>query len=383
MGESQPQPVPVVELSIMDDPPTPKQESHDMATRADTTPKAHLRPHPLFDISITGPTTLERQEHHYIPTQAGSTPNTQPVVNVTIASPATPEKQKSPGVSIPFDANSVYLSELRPSVLLNLIVELVVQKAPPVLRERLVHCSLVLGSTRIYHMDFNPTVSEIRAELFLQPDASTEEMIDATVDVMIEAWENRCRRAIDQYSRDMRRDLLGEVRDAIKAVKGEVLEAAEKQLEGRLQAFRINRPSKPAPATPSVDVLIQVIQNFSVSRRSERSPAPSPSPSPPPSTPLKRPLPYRSPRVKPTKPTLSPTAPIRFQSPRPSRHTSPSPRGNRRTGTPGGPTGTPGRPHTPVAFERSGNMGRHDVYTPTHHSMPPPAFKLEVEDTDT
>ncbi|KAI0533720.1 hypothetical protein GGR58DRAFT_506023 [Xylaria digitata] len=199
-----------------------KQESYQVATLADTTPKAHLQPQPVINNFIIDHTTSKRR---------------QLAVNITITSPANLEKKKTPDAPTPSDPDSVYLPQPRHIVLQDLITELIVPTVSPILREKMARSSLVLNPQQHYHTYFNPTVSEIRHSLFPKPEDSARDMIDKTVDGMLKAWAAKCQRVITPHSREIYRSLVIDAKRDIKAVKDEILEAVEEQLEGRLQAF--------------------------------------------------------------------------------------------------------------------------------------------------
>ncbi|RWA04920.1 hypothetical protein EKO27_g10192 [Xylaria grammica] len=375
--EPLPQAIPVIELPTMD-PSTPEQEAHDEATPADTQLELRLQPQPVIDVSVTGPTTPERRSGRDVPTQGSTTPNFQTVVNITITTPATHEEQKSPGAAALFGPNNEYSSKATRTILWDQIIKLVCQKVKPILQEKTLRAALVLGSRQHYNMHFDPTIYEIRGELCPPvPGATLRDMVDEVARVMVEGWEDKCRPAISQYDREMKRSLVAEAVHDIDTAKEKIVAAVETQLGRRLlHIFGVARPDTSNPATPTANALVGLLRDFHVSP-SPRHLAPSASPT--------RPTTPRTPRVAPTPRRAPHGGPTNFVCRSPARG-----RNRRETpcGTPGRPldriagmpTTTPEHSRTPVTYEFSGKMGRHDVFTPITHPRPPPEFKLKRED---
>ncbi|KAF2964526.1 hypothetical protein GQX73_g9046 [Xylaria multiplex] len=305
-------------------------------------PQLQARELSFINISIIAPNAPERQQVCHVRARASTTPHFESSVNITIASPANLEEQKTIDAPTPPNPNNAYRSQLRHIFPQDLVTELIVPKVNPILREKTVHPSLILGSSLIvgsrqyYHPLFSLTISEIRNTLFPKPEDSKRGMIDKTVDAMLKAWKGKCQRAIPQYLHEMHRSLVIEAERDIKAVKDEVLEAAEEQLEGRLHAFEMSLPSTLTQVTSKADALVQGFQDSNVSS-SQQHPSIS-------SLPRKRTPESWGPRVllTPSK-FMLPLVPATFvpTTPKPSfgsRLTSPS---SCTIGRPGTPIGNP------------------------------------------
>ncbi|TRX92077.1 hypothetical protein FHL15_006944 [Xylaria flabelliformis] len=349
------------------------------------------------------PATPKKQKSPGVSTPVEAMPESRPQsrsADISTSDPTTPDKQKTQDVSVIADtaleSQSVTVTGVitprghgspfrnidhtSPTLHIDeftryLIVEWQVHKLTTILRALIVRSGLVIGCKRSYHTCFTPPMAEIREKLSSFPDLDAKYMVDVTANWVLTEWEKQCRYVIQKYQNEMHRDLVKDAKKESDALKPDILEAVEAKVRA-FEQYRTKDESRPTTPTPTARA--------------------------PPSTPtvddindsvgglgIMSPLRLRNlgkqefPRLHShsrthqgtPKSTPRLTAPARFYSPQSQRSRNKAPM----TPRPGTPGGSPLKTCIPLGHEDAGMSGPHHVLSPVHRAGPPPKFNLNVE----
>ncbi|KAI1212648.1 uncharacterized protein F4807DRAFT_343892 [Annulohypoxylon truncatum] len=231
---------------------TPKKEStggHDAASQDE--PENHQTPTLFLDVVQPSP-AASRCSH----TTTSSTIEASTLCNPSLGEgrASAPKRRWSSSVDELADQMdaSIPSDPQREFVFANMV-----EKLQAAWRRVLERCGMRLGWREAFTTAFEPDVAAIR-EKAMRPWAPLAEIADATEEAMLEQWRHRCRRVIDRYQMDMRRDLVAEAREQARRVGDQVLAAAAAaaaaQIRGSSSSSGPRSPHTPKrlriPSTP-------------------------------------------------------------------------------------------------------------------------------------
>ncbi|CAJ2505736.1 Uu.00g131300.m01.CDS01 [Anthostomella pinea] len=189
--------------------------------------------------------------------ESDALPDTSVDVTKT-ANPVTPpEKKKIVSLTLdpPIDHD---ISELQQDFVVQNMFTGLKRKWRDLIEQR----SMILGSSRAFHTRFEPNFGTIR-DKSMEPAATLHDrsvtrsdnefglvrhltvatlgqLADATQAVLLESWSVRCEHVINQYQRDMRRDLVREALNRCQSVKDKVVaQAIELKPDAHLDAMEL------------------------------------------------------------------------------------------------------------------------------------------------
>ncbi|KAI0965904.1 hypothetical protein F4678DRAFT_310704 [Xylaria arbuscula] len=326
--EPETSPASVVEVSGVDESASREQGGHDISPLVeDTASKSHRQLSPTVDIVVKTPKA----------SITAMIPKPDSPTNSTIIRPTTPEqRQTSPDAATLRDAESISPPCQPFESVQDRALHILVAKLTPELSGLLRRAGSQMGDPRTFRIQFDPTVSEIRA-LIDTPPLTAKDMADLVADIMLDMWTKKCRHTIRRYTIDFRSDLAAEARERIEVIKRKVL----------------------------FDLLMDVFGDFNFRDKPPVSPPPQR-----PHTPSKRRV-EKTPRTAPI-----PRGPTHLVLPF-ERGARGTPTGNQ--GSPGTPTKSPLRHGTPNSFQRPGMMGRQNAYSRVCR-IPPPKFNIHEDD---
>ncbi|KAI1358421.1 hypothetical protein F5Y08DRAFT_350871 [Xylaria arbuscula] len=103
------------------------------------------------------------------------------------------------------------------------ITLITVMKYKPILRELILKASLNLVSKAHYDIPFDPTATEIREKVYPLPCATEQDMVEATLDVIMAAWAETYRDTITELWDRTQEDLLEQAKQCGEAIKPGIL----------------------------------------------------------------------------------------------------------------------------------------------------------------
>jgi len=168
-----------------------------------------------------------------------------PAINFPVPEPVTHQGRQEPNIvaqTTETQPNITPLSEkdqFRKLIQILLLHEMV-PLAEDKFREITERCGNILGSPRVHNAVFRFTVAEVRSRLpcpTLPYDGILEEFADAAIGIVLALFKERCAFAINQYKREMRRDMMREVEKVAEDVMHMSIRNARSKLVEKLTGY--------------------------------------------------------------------------------------------------------------------------------------------------